>query len=151
MSRIPVGCLLVCLAVATSAAHALELRGAATQCALAADFAIADGKGLAPELKGFLGQFSGYWGDRQYHTVLVADVAADGNATVYYAHDKFGPWDIEAPWCGRVPAKIAGGVLTLTVAGAKSVARYRLADPDTLQATFERGGRTTLGVFKREK
>ena len=151
MARFHVGFLVIGLAAAASAAHALELRGPALQCGLPADFAIADGKNLAPELKGFLGQFSGWWGDKQYHTLIVSEIAADGAAVVHYAHEKYGPWGVNAPWCGRVPAKIESGVLTAIVAGAKAVARYRLADPDALQATYERGGRTTLGVFKRGK
>jgi len=151
MSRILLGCVAAASITLASAAQGLELRGAATQCSLPADFAIADGKDVAPALRGFLGQFSGYWGDKQYHTVIVSEIAADGDAAVYYAHEKFGPWELKAPWCGRVPAKISDGVLTLTVAGARAVARYRLAGPDILQGSFERGGRTTLGVFRREK
>jgi len=151
MTRIFACCLAICILAAASAAHALELRGAATQCVLPAGFAIADGNDVAPEIKGFLGQFSGYWGDKLHHTLIVSEIAADGAATAYYAHDQFGPWELKAPWCGRVPAKIESGVLTLTVAGQRAVARYRLADPDTLQATYERGGRTTLGVFKRDR
>jgi hypothetical protein len=145
------GCCLAIYLLAVSAAHGLELRGSAKQCALPAGFAIADGKKLAPELRGFLGQFSGYWGDKLHHTLLVADIAADGTATAYYAHDRFGPWELNAPWCGLVPAKIENGVLTLTVAGQRAVARYRLPEPDTLQGIYERGGRTTLGAFKREE
>jgi len=151
MARFHVGLLAIGLAAAASAAHGLELRGPAKQCALAADFAIADGKNLAPELKGFLGQFSGWWGDKLYHTLVISNVAADGAVTVHYAHDRYGPWDLDAPWCGRVPATIAGSVLTLTVGGQRTVATYRLADPDTLHGVLKRGGRTTLGVFMREK
>jgi len=151
MTRIFGRCLAVSLLAVASTAHALELRGAATQCALPADFAIADGKDLAPELRGFLGQFSGWWGDKLYHTLVISNVAADGAAVVHYAHDRYGPWDLDAPWCGRVPATIAGGMLTLTVGGQRTVATYRLADPDTLHGILKRGGRTTLGVFKREK
>ena len=81
----------ISLLAAASAANALELRGPASQCALPAGFAIADGKDVKPELKGFLGRFSGWWGDKQYHTVMVAEIAADGAAIVYYAHEKFGP------------------------------------------------------------
>jgi hypothetical protein len=151
MTRTLACCLSLSLVAAASAAQALELRGPARQCALPTGFAIADGKGLAPELKGFLGQFSGWWGDKLHHTLLVADIAADGAAAAYYAHDQFGPWEIKAPWCGRVPAKIENGVLTLTVAGQRAVVRYRLAGPDTLHGTYERGGRTTLGAFMRQK
>ncbi len=150
MTRI-LGCCLAMLLAAAWAAHALELRGAATQCNLPARFAVADGKNVAPELRGFLGQFSGWWGDKLHHTLIVSEIAADGVATVYYAHDQFGPWELKAPWCGRVPAKIESGVLTLTVAGQRAVAKYRLADADTLHGLLERGGRTTLGSFRREK
>jgi len=151
MTRILGCCVAISLLAAASAANALELRGPASQCALPAGFAIADGKDVKPELKGFLGRFSGWWGDKQYHTLLVADIAADGHAVAYYAHERYGPWGLDAPWCGRVPAKIEAGVLTLTVAGAKAVARYRVAGPDVLHGTFERGGRTTLGSFRRDK
>jgi len=115
MTRIFACCLAILLLAAASAAHALELRGAATQCVLPAGFAIADGNDVAPEIKGFLGQFSGYWGDKLHHTLIVSEIAADGAATAYYAHDQFGPWEINAPWCGRVPATISS-TTRLTVA-----------------------------------
>jgi len=128
----------------------MELKGSAKHCNVPANFAISDGQGLPPDLKKFLGFFSGYWDDRLHHTLVVSEIREDGIADTFYSYEKYEGWNINRPNCLRFPAKINDGVLEMTVAGGQAFVKYRFSDPDTLTATYDRDGRVTPGVFKRE-
>ena len=115
-------------------------------------FAVSNGEGLSPELKQFLGFFSGTWGDygQLSHTLLVANITSDGNAVAYYAIEAYEPWNIYNPSCNLHKGMIKDKVLTLNFRNG-AVVKYRLLDADTLQGTYDRRNRITAGQFKRHK
>lgn len=139
-----------CLLTLTSVAQSAELKGSAKHCSVPSSFMISDGADLPPELKNFLGYFSGEWtfdGDfGTPHTLLVAYVDKDGNALVYYAWEAHGEWNVLKPGCVLREAKIEGNKLTV-YAGRERV--YVLSDSETLQGEYEFEGNTHTGEFNK--
>lgn len=128
-----------------------ELKGSTKHCSMPPGFAVSNGEGLSPEVKRFLGFFSGEWEDRLYHTLLVAKITEEGkNAVAYYAHEAYEPWNVFKPGCSRREVKIEDGVLTLHL-NKKTTMKYRFSDSETLQGQYDWKGRTIGGTFKRHK
>ena len=140
---------LVVAAVMTgAAATAAELKGSAKHCSVPPDFAVSDGAGLPEDKKKFLGSFGGYWADALYHTLLVARVRDDGSATVFYAYEKYEPWNIPRPGCSTFSARIDDGVLRGKLRNGVDV-QYRFSGPHTLDGRYDRNGQITEGTFER--
>ena len=139
-----------CLLILASVALSAELKGSAKHCSVPPGFKISDGADLPPELKNFLGYFSGDWmmdGDfGTPHTLLVADVDKDGNALVYYAWEANSDWNVYDPGCNLRQATIEGNMLTV-YSGSKRV--YVLSDSETLQGEYNFRGHTVTGTFKK--
>lgn len=135
----------------------VELKASAKHCSVPPDFAISDGKDLPPELKRFLGYFSGQWGRSDeflvYHTLLVVDINTYGHATVYYAYEPatglYAQYRrFHDPGCSRRQAKVEDGTLTINFPNG-DIAKYRFSDADTLQATLDIRNSSYPGTFKR--
>lgn len=150
MSRIYARCLFVVLLVVSSVAQSAELKGSAKHCSVPPGFKISDGAGLPPELKNFLGYFSGDWTMDGYFgtpsTLLVADVDKDGNAVVYYAWEAHSDWNVYDPGCVLRQAQIEGNKLTVY---ARTTRVYVLSDSETLQGEYDFQGNTVTGTFKK--
>ena len=136
-----------CLLILASVAQSAELKGSAKHCSVPPGFKISDGADLPPELKNFLGYFSGDWGIiGTPHTLLVAEVFKDGGALVYYAWEAHSDWGVLKPGCRRTGGKIEGNKLKV-IAGRKRF--YVMTDPETLQGEYEFEGNTITGTFKK--
>ena len=136
-----------CLLILTSVAQSAELKGSAKHCSVPPGFKISDGADLPPELKNFLGYFSGDWGIiGTPHTLLVAEVFKDGGAVVYYAWEAYPDWNVFDSGCRRLSAKIEGNTL-IVHAGRKRV--YVLTDSETLEGEYDFQGNTVTGTFKK--
>ncbi|MEL6934421.1 MAG: alpha/beta hydrolase [Pseudomonadota bacterium] len=103
-----------------------------------------DGVPLPEEIKpvspsdsdGFAGAWSGLWGHRLKHILVVDNVQPDGNADVIYAYGDMVSWGITRDW-QRYPARIEGN--TLTVLGNGFMANYQKLPSGVLMADFQAG------------
>lgn len=92
---------------------------------------------VAPsERDGFAGAWSGLWGHRLKHILVVDNVQPDGNAEVIYAYGDMVSWGITRDW-QKYPAQIEGD--TLTVLGNGFVTNYRKLPSGVLMADFQAG------------
>lgn len=84
----------------------------------------------------FAGAWSGLWGHRLKHILVVENIKSDGNAEAIYAHGDMVSWGINKSW-KRYPAKIEGD--QLIVAGSGFVATYQKLTSGVLMANFKSG------------
>ncbi len=90
---------------------------------------------VAPsERDGFAGAWSGLWGHRLKHILVVDNVQPDGNAEVIYAYGDMVSWGITRDW-QKYPAQIEGDILT--VLGNGFVTNYQKLPSGVLMAGFQ--------------
>lgn len=85
---------------------------------------------------GFVGAWTGLWGHRLKHILVVDNLQPDGKADVVYAYGDMVSWGITRDW-QRYPARIEGN--TLTVLGNGFVANYQRLPSGVLMADFQAG------------
>ena len=86
------------------------------------------------ERDGFAGAWSGLWGHRLKHILVVNNVRPDGHAEVIYAYGDMASWGISRDW-QKLPARIEGD--TLTVLGDGFVTNYQKLSSGVLMAQFQ--------------
>ena len=84
----------------------------------------------------FAGAWSGLWGHRLKHILVVENVQPDGAAEVVYAYGDMVSWGITKDFA-RYPAKIDGD--ELVVSGRGFVATYQKLPSGVLMANFQAG------------
>ena len=100
------------------------------------DVKIAARSSAAPEShKRFLGAWVGTWGGGLRHVLIVEDIRSDGEASVVYAIGDYAAANIKPAW-SRHKARVSADTLSM---GESFTATYKLADGDTLRATYQRG------------
>ena len=88
------------------------------------------------ENSSFAGAWSGLWGHRLKHILVVENIQSDGNAEAIYAYGDMVSWGINKGW-ERYPARIEGDQLIVT--GNGFVATYQKLSSGVLMANFKSG------------
>lgn len=92
----------------------------------------------------FEGAWSGLWGHRLKHILVVENIQPDGTAEAIYAYGDMASWGINRGW-DRYPAKIQDDQLTVT--GLGFVATYRKLPSGVLMANFTTGRSLSQAVM----
>jgi len=92
----------------------------------------------------FAGAWSGLWGHRLKHILVVENIQSDGNADAIYAYGDMVSWGINRGW-ERYPARIEGD--RLVVSGNGFVATYQKLPSGVLMANFKTGRALSQAVL----
>lgn len=130
------------------AASAADLPGSSSKYCDLAENPVKMQPDVGDDKRKFLGYFDGKWAQQLPHTLIVYEIADDGAAKGYYAWPTHPMWNITVPGCVHFTGKIADSRLDATLSNGARVS-YEFTYDNTLEGSYDRGGRVTHGVFER--